>query len=114
MKEHTVTVTDNKTGKQIELPVKHPTHGPYAVDIGRLFRDAGYFTYDPGFLSTASCQSSLTYLDGDKGAPVTTKFPCFDDSPASLDGAIVGFSLELVSFDLPMLDLDPPSSSVLE
>ncbi len=75
MKEHTVTVTDNKTGKQIELPVKHPTHGPYAVDIGRLFRDAGYFTYDPGFLSTASCQSSLTYLDGDKGELLYRGYP---------------------------------------
>ena len=75
MKEHTVTVTDNRTGEQIELPVKHPTHGPYAVDIGRLFRDAGYFTYDPGFLSTASCQSSLTYLDGDKGELLYRGYP---------------------------------------
>ena len=75
MNEHTVTVTDNKTGKQIELPVRHPTHGPYAVDIGRLFSDAGYFTYDPGFLSTASCQSSLTYLDGDKGELLYRGYP---------------------------------------
>ncbi len=75
MKEHTVTVTDNKTGKQIELPVRHPTHGPYAVDIGRLFSDAGYFTYDPGFLSTASCQSSLTYLDGDEGELLYRGYP---------------------------------------
>jgi len=75
MSEHTVTVTDNKTGKQIELPVRHPTHGPYAVDIGRLFSDAGYFTYDPGFLSTASCQSSLTYLDGDKGELLYRGYP---------------------------------------
>lgn len=75
MKEHTVTVTDNKTGKQIELPVMHPTHGPYAVDIGRLFRDAGYFTYDPGFLSTASCQSTLTYLDGEKGELLYGGYP---------------------------------------
>ena len=75
MKEHTVTITDNKTGKQIELPVRHPTHGPYAVDIGRLFGDAGYFTYDPGFLSTASCQSSLTYLDGDRGELLYRGYP---------------------------------------
>ncbi|MGB5398387.1 MAG: citrate (Si)-synthase, partial [Gammaproteobacteria bacterium] len=67
MSEHTVTITDNKTGKQIELPVLDPTLGPRAVDIGRFFREMGYFTYDPGFLSTASCQSSLTYLDGDNG-----------------------------------------------
>ncbi len=75
MKEHTVTITDNKTGQQIELPVRHPTHGPCAVDIGRLFRDTGCLTYDPGFLSTASCQSSLTYLDGDKGELLYRGYP---------------------------------------
>ena len=67
MSEATVTVTDNKTGKQIELPVRQATQGPNAVDIGRFFRNSGYFTYDPGFLSTASCHSALTYLDGDQG-----------------------------------------------
>ena len=75
MKEHTVTITDNKTGQQIELPVKHATHGPSAVDIGRLFRETGYFTFDPGFLSTASCQSSLTYLDGEKGELLYRGYP---------------------------------------
>ena len=75
MKEHTVTITDNKTGQQTELPVKHATHGPYAVDIGRFFRDTGYFTFDPGFLSTASCQSSLTYLDGEQGELLYGGYP---------------------------------------
>ena len=75
MKAHTVTFTDNKTGQQIELPVKHSTHGPYAVDIGRFFRDTGYFTFDPGFLSTASCQSSLTYLDGEQGELLYGGYP---------------------------------------
>ena len=67
MSKHTVTVTDNKTGNVIELPVRESTLGPEAVDIGRFFRESGYFTYDPGFLSTASCQSALTYLDGEQG-----------------------------------------------
>ncbi|MGB5396964.1 MAG: citrate synthase [Gammaproteobacteria bacterium] len=75
MSEHTVTITDNKTGKQIELPVLDPTLGPRAVDIGRFFREMGYFTYDPGFLSTASCQSSLTYLDGDNGDLMYRGYP---------------------------------------
>lgn len=75
MSEHTVTITDNKTGKQIELPVKQSAIGPQAVDIGRFFRDTGYFTYDPGFLSTASCQSSLTYLDGGKGELLYRGYP---------------------------------------
>ena len=75
MREHTVTITDNKTGKQIELPVKQSTLGPHAVDIGRFFREMGYFTFDPGFLSTASCQSELTYLDGDKGELLYRGYP---------------------------------------
>jgi len=75
MREHTVTLTDNKTGKQIELPVKQSTLGPQAVDIGRFFRDMGYFTYDPGFLSTASCQSALTYLDGEQGELLYRGYP---------------------------------------
>lgn len=75
MSEHTVTITDNKTGKQIELPVKQSTLGPQAVDIGQFFREMGYFTYDPGFLSTASCQSELTYLDGDKGELLYRGYP---------------------------------------
>jgi citrate synthase len=67
MGKDTVTFTDNRTGRQIELPVKHAAQGPDAVDIGRLFRELGYFTYDPGFLSTASCHSAITYLDGERG-----------------------------------------------
>ncbi|MFQ5644996.1 MAG: citrate/2-methylcitrate synthase, partial [Thiogranum sp.] len=75
MAEHTVTVTDNKTGRQIELPVREATQGPDAVDIGRFFRELGYFTYDPGFLSTASCHSKLTYLDGQQGMLMYRGYP---------------------------------------
>ncbi|MGD2075301.1 MAG: citrate synthase [Gammaproteobacteria bacterium] len=64
---HTITVIDNRTGRQFELPVRHARQGPDAIDIGRFYRETGYFTYDPGFLSTASCRSALTYLDGDRG-----------------------------------------------
>jgi len=63
----TVTVTDNSTGRTIELPIRRGTQGPAAVDIGRFYRELGYFTYDPGFLSTASCHSSLTFIDGNRG-----------------------------------------------
>ena len=75
MGEHTVTITDNKTGRQIELPVRKATQGPDAVDIGRFFRELGYFTYDPGFLSTASCHSKLTYLDGKQGMLMYRGYP---------------------------------------
>ena len=63
----TVTVIDNRTGQRYELPVRHGTQGPDAIDIGSFFQQTGCFTYDPGFLSTASCQSALTYLDGAQG-----------------------------------------------
>ncbi len=75
MSDHTVTITDNRTGKQIELPVRPSTLGPHAVDIARFFRETGYFTFDPGFLSTASCESKLTYLDGDQGQLLYRGYP---------------------------------------
>jgi citrate synthase len=67
MNTDSVTVIDNRSGQRFEFPVKHAEQGPDAVDIGQFYRETGYFTYDPGFLSTASCQSALTYLDGDRG-----------------------------------------------
>ncbi len=67
MKKDTVTVVDSVSGRQIELPIKRPTQGPSVVDIGNFYRELGYFTYDPGFLATASCQSAITYIDGEQG-----------------------------------------------
>jgi citrate synthase len=75
MEDHTLTVIDNKTGKRIELPVRKSTQGPGAVDITRFFSETGYFTYDPGFLSTASCHSALTYLDGEQGQLLYRGYP---------------------------------------
>ena len=54
-------------GKEYDLPVLSPTAGPDVVDIRKLYADAGVFTYDPGFTSTASCDSEITYIDGNKG-----------------------------------------------
>ena len=53
--------------KAYELPVFAGSQGPEVVDIRRLYGDAGIFTYDPGFTSTASCESDITYIDGDAG-----------------------------------------------
>ena len=66
-KKDSVTLTDNRTGKQIELDLLKPTCGPMTMDVRPLYKELGYFTYDPGFMSTASCWSDITYLDGDKG-----------------------------------------------
>ena len=64
-KPKTATLTiDNKS---LDLPMYSPSAGPQVVDITRLYADGGVFTYDPGFTSTASCDSTITYIDGDAG-----------------------------------------------
>ncbi|HRJ54307.1 MAG TPA: citrate synthase [Candidatus Thiothrix moscowensis] len=75
MTKQTVTLTDNATGKQIELDVLHPSVGPQCIDIRKLHKELGYFTYDPGFMSTASCSSQITYLDGDEGTLLYRGYP---------------------------------------
>src|ERR1700677_3985137 len=54
-------------GKDYELPVFSGTQGPNVVDIRKLYDQADIFTYDPGFTSTASTESNITFIDGDKG-----------------------------------------------
>src|SRR5437867_12947693 len=53
--------------KSIELPAYSGTEGPNVLDIRKLYSDAGVFTYDPGYTSTASCESDITFIDGDRG-----------------------------------------------
>ncbi|MCK5725304.1 MAG: citrate synthase [Thiotrichaceae bacterium] len=67
MAKNTATLTDNETGESIELNILHPTQGPKAIDVSQLYKKTGLLTYDPGFMSTASCWSDITYLDGDQG-----------------------------------------------
>ncbi len=64
-KEKTATLTIDK--KTITMPIYDGTEGPSVIDISALYKDTGYFTYDPGFMSTASCDSKITYIDGDEG-----------------------------------------------
>ena len=59
----TLTIGD----KTFELPIHKGDIGPDVVNIASLYKDSGYFTFDPGFTSTASCESGITYIDGDKG-----------------------------------------------
>ena len=75
MAKDTVTVTDNVTGKTIELPIFRGTLGPGAVDVRAFFNEFGYVTFDPGFVSTASCRSAITYIDGDKGQLLYRGYP---------------------------------------
>ena len=62
-----LSLTDPKTGQTLELPIVKGSMGPSVVDIRRLYADTGYFTYDPGFMATASCESKITFIDGENG-----------------------------------------------
>ena len=61
--------------KSWDLPVKHGTIGPDVMDISKLYGQTGMFTYDPGFTSTASCESQITYIDGDEGVLLYRGYP---------------------------------------
>ena len=63
----TVTLTDNATGKSYTFSVMDGTIGPRVIDIRNLYAETGMFTFDPGYTSTGSCDSRITYIDGDKG-----------------------------------------------
>lgn len=65
--EHYMTLHDNVSGESWNLPVLEGSIGPRVIDIRKLYGQSGMFTYDPGFTSTASCQSSITYIDGEQG-----------------------------------------------
>ncbi len=61
--------------KSVELPILKGTDGPAVVDIRKLYAEADVFTYDPGFTSTASCESKITFIDGDKGVLLHRGYP---------------------------------------
>ena len=61
--------------KQVQMPVRSGTIGPDVVDVARLYRETGCFTYDPGFTSTANCSSKITYIDGEEGVLLYRGYP---------------------------------------
>ncbi|WP_316368549.1 citrate synthase [Candidatus Thiodiazotropha sp. CDECU1] len=67
MTEKHYLIQEDTAQKKIDLEVMKPVQGPLAVDVTKLYRDQGILTYDPGFMSTASCESSITYIDGEAG-----------------------------------------------
>jgi len=71
----TVTITDNSSGKSIELPKIQGTRGSDVIDISKLQSGLGLYTYDPGFSSTAACNSTITYIDGEKGELLYRGYP---------------------------------------
>ncbi len=69
------TLSFSDGSPSIELPIYKGTVGPDVIDIRKLYGQTGKFTYDPGFLSTASCSSTITYIDGDKGELLYRGYP---------------------------------------
>jgi len=69
------TAAMNVNGKALNLPVLKGTMGPDVVDIRKLYAEADVFTYDPGFTSTAACESAITFIDGDKGQLLHRGYP---------------------------------------
>ncbi|MDH3748184.1 MAG: citrate synthase [Gammaproteobacteria bacterium] len=65
----------NPDGKEMDLPVRSGTIGPDVIDIARLYREQGVFTYDPGYVSTGSCASEITFIDGEKGVLMYRGYP---------------------------------------
>jgi citrate synthase len=61
--------------KSVDLPVKAGSIGPSVIDIGKLYGQTGMFTFDPGFTSTASTESKITYIDGDEGVLLYRGYP---------------------------------------
>ena len=62
-------------GKEASLPRISPTHGPDVVDVRSLYKETDLFTYDPGFATTASCKSAITFIDGDEGILLYRGYP---------------------------------------
>src|SRR4051812_47244915 len=71
----TVTLIDNSSGERYTFPVLDGAIGPRVIDIRKLYAETGCFTYDPAFTSTASCESQITYIDGDRGILLHRGYP---------------------------------------
>ena len=75
LEEPAFTLTDNRNGQSWDLPIRSGTLGPDVLDIRRLYADAGIFTFDPGYTSTASCESAITFIDGEEGVLLYRGYP---------------------------------------
>ncbi len=95
------TVRDNATGQEFELTARSGTTGPDVIDIRNLFTSHGLFTYDPGFGSSASCESKVTFIDGDAGVLMYRGYPVEQLAEKS---SFIEVSWLLLYGDLPTQD----------
>ena len=75
MSSATYSLVNNQTGEKIDLPEVKGTLGPLGLDVGKVYDKLGAFTYDPGFTSTCSTRSAITYIDGDEGVLLYRGYP---------------------------------------
>jgi len=75
---NSVTITDNRSGQSYDFPILDGSVGPSVVDIRKFYAETGMFTYDPGYTSTGSCKSDITYIDGDNGVLLHRGYPIQD------------------------------------
>jgi len=108
--KNTFTMTDNQTGKSYEFDILESTRGPSVVDISTFYSQTGKFTYDNGFTSTASCASTITFIDGGKGElryrglsieDLASKHSYLESCYLLLNGELPT-SKELLEFDLEL------------
>jgi citrate synthase len=75
MTDKRYTLTDHEAGQETALPVREPTLGPNVLQVAHLYAERGVFTFDPGFAATASCESAITYIDGEAGTLLYRGYP---------------------------------------
>ena len=105
--DNKATLSFSNGSPSIDLPVYQGTVGPDVVDIRKLYAQTGMFTYDPGFLSTASCQSAITYIDGDKGELLYRGYPIEQlatGSPTEYADSVDNSSRPAAGFDFEATD----------
>src|SRR3569832_2510991 len=73
--DNKATLSFSNGSPNVDLPIYQGSIGPDVIDIRKLYAQTGMFTYDPGFMSTAACQSAITYIDGDKGELLSRGYP---------------------------------------
>lgn len=100
-KSRSFTLTDNESGQSYQLPVISGTVGPDVLDIRKLYSETGLFTYDPGFTSTASCDSKITFIDGEKGILLYRGYPIED---LAMHSDYMDVSYLLLHGELPSID----------
>ena len=75
MSQKQFQLVNKESGREADLPVREGTMGPAVVDVANLYGEHGVFTFDPGFVATASCESRITFIDGEKGVLLYRGYP---------------------------------------